>query len=241
MSRAPDTSGLKVIQTCLACPVREQRLFCNLGPEALQVLTAIRQTSVYPPGAVLFVEGEAARGLFVLCSGQAKLTTSSPHGRSVIVRVADAGEVLGLSAVIANHAYEVSAETVAPSQVNFLPQADFLRFLQENGEVSLRVAEHLSMELRRAYHQVARIALAPSARAKLAGLLLDWSSRDGRPASKGVSFHLPLTHEEMGEIIGSSRETVTRLLADFRRRGLIRIRGTSVTVADPSRLKTLLA
>ena len=233
--------GLKIIQSCVACPVREQGLFCNLGPQALQELNSLRQASVYPAGAVLFVEGQSARGLFILCSGKAKLSTSSPQGRAVIVRVAEAGEVLGLSAVVSTVPYEVSAQTLEPAEVNFLPRADFLRFLQSYGEVALRVAQHLSLELRRAYNQVARIALAPSARAKLAGLLLDWADRDAQPASKGVRFQLLLTHEEIGELIGSSRETVTRLLSEFRRRGLIQIKGSFITLADSNKLKSILA
>ncbi|MBI4466910.1 MAG: Crp/Fnr family transcriptional regulator [Acidobacteria bacterium] len=199
----------------------------------------MRQDSVYPAAAVLFVEGQPARGLFLICSGKVKLTASSPQGRSLIVRVAEPGEVLGLSAVISNADYEVSAQTLEPAQISFLPRPDFLRFLGSYGEVSVRVAEHLSMELRRAYHQVARIALAPTARAKLAGLLLDWASQDSQPAPKGVRFHLRLTQEEIGELIGSSRETVSRLLNDLRRKGLIDIKGTLVTLPEPRKLEAL--
>lgn len=232
---------MEIVQSCVTCPVREQRLFCNLGPEALEELNAIRQDSVYPAGAVLFVEGQPARGLFLLCSGKAKLTASSTQGRSLIVRVAEAGELLGLSAVVSNADYEVSAQTLEPAQVSYLPRPDFLRFLQKYGEVSVRVAEHLSMELRRAYTQVARIALAPTARAKLAGLLLDWAGVDSQPPARGARFHLRLTQEEIGELIGSSRETVSRLLNDFRRKGLIDLKGTLITLPDPRRLEAIFA
>lgn len=242
MERNRTPYGLDLIQTCLSCPVREERLFCDLSRQALSELNAIRQTSVYPKGAILFVEGQPSRGIFLLCTGSAKLTATSGRGGAVIVRVADTGEVLGLSAVMSDAAYEVSAETLEPSEVSFLPREDFHRFLQRNGEVSLRVARHLSMELRRAYHQVIRIALGPNARAKLAGLLLDWASYHARPAARGgVCFHLRLTHEEIGELIGSSRETVTRLLNGLRRQGLIQTQGTLVTVPDPAKLEAILA
>ncbi|MFQ5776737.1 MAG: Crp/Fnr family transcriptional regulator [Terriglobia bacterium] len=237
-NRAP--YGLRIIHSCLSCPVREEGLFCQLGPEALAELNAIRQTSVYPKGAVLFVEGQPCRGVFVLCAGKAKLRASSARGRSVIVRVAEPGEVLGLSAALSNTAYEVSAETLEPVQVNFLPREEFLRFLQSHGEVSVRVAQHLSAELRRGYHQLARIALAPTARAKLAGLLLDWAGRNARSDSGTLRFQLHLSHEEMAELIGSSRETVTRILSDFRRRGLLKTKGTLVTLPDPAKFTGLL-
>lgn len=233
--------GLEIIKSCLSCPVREDSLFCQLGPAALAELSAIRQSAVYPKGAVLFMEEQPAHGLFVLCSGKAKLTTSSPQGRSLIVRVAGPGEVLGLSAVMSNATYDVSAETLEPSQTNFLPRDEFLRFLRSYGEVGLRVAKHLSTELHSAYRQLARIALTPTAPAKLASLLLDFTSSDARPRAEGVRFKLPLTHGEIGEVIGCSRETVSRLLTDFRHKGLIQIDGPFITVLDPAQLKALFS
>jgi CRP/FNR family transcriptional regulator len=208
--------------------------------DALAELDRIRQTSTYPAGALLFVEGQPCRGLFILCAGKAKLSTSSARGRSLIVRVAEGGEVLGLSATVSNSAYDLSAETLEPTQVSFLPREDFLRFLHKHGEVSVRVAQHLSLELYRAHRQMARIALAPSARAKLAGLLLEWGSLEVQPPPKGATFHLGLTHAEVGELIGSSRETVARLLSQFRRQRLVEVKGTQVTLLDPARLEVLV-
>lgn len=233
--------GLEVIQSCLACPVREESLFCNLGPEPLEALNAIRRTTLYPKGALLFTEGQPSRGVFVLCSGKAKLTAGSAHGRSIIVRVAGAGEMLGLGATVANHAYEVSAEVLEPAEVNFLPREEFLHFLQRYGEASVRVAQHLSMELQRAYSQLSRIALAPSARAKLASLLLEWGEKEKLPDADALQFQLRLSHEEIGALIGSSRETVTRLLSDFRRQGWVKTKGTVVSLPDPEKLKALLS
>jgi CRP/FNR family transcriptional regulator len=221
--------------------VHESSLFCNLEPAALQELNSLRQSSLYPKGAVLFVEGQPARGIFVLCTGKAKLSTASPQGRAVILRIAEAGEVLGLSAVLAGQAYEANAETLEPAQVNFLPGPDFLRFLQHHGQVSVRVAQHLSMELRRAYQQVSRIALGASARAKLAALLLDWAGRDGQPAASGLRFQLRLKHEEIGELLGSTRETVSRLFGEFRRQGLVQTKGSLITLRNPDRLRSLLS
>ncbi len=241
MGKSVTRYGLEIIHSCLSCPVRKEGLFCQLGPQALAELNAIHQTSVCTKGTVLFIQGQPAPGLFVLCSGRAKLTATSTGRRSLIVRVAAPGEVLGLSAVMSNAAYEVSAETLELTQVNYIPREDFLRFLQSHGEVSVRVAEHLSMELRRAYDQVARIALAPTARAKLAGLFLEWAAHDTQPDEEGVRFQLRLTHEEIGELIGSSRETIGRLLKDFRRKGLIQTKGTFVTISDPRGLEALLS
>src|SRR5216684_1303219 len=92
--RAP--YGLEIIESCLSCPHREDRLFCNLPSAAVQALAAITSAAVYPKGATLFVEGQSARGVFVLCSGKVKLSTSSADGRSLILRISEVGDVLGL-------------------------------------------------------------------------------------------------------------------------------------------------
>ncbi len=229
--------GLKIIQGCLTCPMHEEGLFCRLPPESLRDLSSIRQNAFYPQSAVLFVEGEPPRGLFILCSGQAKLTASSKDGKSITLRQVERGEVLGLSSVVAHSPYPVTAETLAPSQVSFIPRDEFLRFLHHHGDVSMRVAEHLSMELHRAWEQTRLLALAPDARAKLAQLLLIWATQHGTTTSEGVRVPITMTHEEIGEHIGATRETVSRLLADFKRQRLIRVTGASVVLLEPDRLR----
>lgn len=233
--------GLTVIESCLTCVLREEGLFCRLPTEALRDLSAMRQQSFFPPGALLFVEGEPPRGLFILCTGQAKMRASSKDGKNITLRVVDPGEILGLSSVVANSPYPVTAETLAPSQVNFLPRPEFLQFLRTHAEVSVRVAEHLSMELHKAWEQTRLLALAPSARAKLAQLLLTWAGAHGQATADGVRVSLNMTQEEIGETIGASRETVSRLLAEFKRRRWIRIKGGTVLLVQPDELRALSA
>lgn len=240
-SLKPAPYGLTVIDSCFLCVQHEEGLFCRLSQEALHDLQAIRQTTFYPAGAILFVEGEAPRGLFILCNGQAKLAANSKEGRKVTLRLVEAGEVMGLSSVIANGPYPVTAETLAPSQVNFIPRTEFLQFLRKHADVSVRVAEHLSMELHKAWEQTRLLVLAPSTRAKLAQLLLVWADQHGQSTTEGVRVPLNMTQEEIGEVIGATRETVSRLLADFKRRRLIRIKGGSVVLLQPDELRTLTA
>ena len=233
--------GLTIIDSCFACVLREEGLFCRLPPEVLRDLNSIRQTAFYPAGAVLFVEGESPRGLFILCAGQAKLGAGSKDGRSITLRLVAPGEVLGLSSVIANGSYPATAETLAPSEVCFIPRAQFLQFLHNHAEVSVRVAEHLSMELHKAWEQTRLLALAPSTQAKLAQLLLVWAGQHGQATEEGVRVPLNMTQEAIGESIGVSRETVSRLLADFTRRGLIRVKGGSVLLVHADQLRALSA
>jgi len=197
--------------------MHEKGLFCRLSPESLHSLNSIRQNSFYPRGALLFVEGEPSRGIFILCSGQARLAANSKTGKTITLRQVEAGEVLGLSTVIANRVYPVTAETLTPSQVNFIPRNEFLQFLRDHADVSMQVAEHLSMELHKAWEQTRLVALAPSGQAKLAQFLLAKATTLGKTLPQGVRVPLNMTHEEIAESIGATRETVSRLLADFKR------------------------
>jgi CRP/FNR family cyclic AMP-dependent transcriptional regulator len=220
--------GLRVVENCVDCGARQKTLFCHMSADTMRELNMIRQTSLYPEGAVLFVEGEAPRGLFVLCSGEAKLTAGSRHGESIILRLAESGELLGLSSLIAGSAYAATAETLTPAQVAFIPARKFQRFLRTHPDVALHVAEHLSMELHKSWEQARLLALAPSTCSKLAQLLLEWAREHGKADEEGVCVPFHMTQEEIGRIIGASRETVSRLLSDFKRRRLICVKGGSV-------------
>ncbi|MGC2324814.1 MAG: Crp/Fnr family transcriptional regulator [Terriglobales bacterium] len=220
--------GLRVVENCVDCGARQKNLFCHLSADTMRELNMIRQTALYPQGAVLFVEGEMPRGVFVLCSGEAKLTAGSNQGESIILRLAEPGELLGLSSLIVGSPYAATAETLTPAQVAFVPARKFQRFLRTHPDVSLRVAEHLSMELHKSWEQARLLALAPSTRCKLAQLLLDWAREHGEASAEGVCVPFHMTHEEIGRIIGASRETVSRLLSDFKRRRLIRVQNGSV-------------
>src|SRR3954464_7504197 len=116
----PSPYNLEVEYNCNECSVRAERLFCNMGEPVVRALDGVKFTSLYPKGSVLFVEGEDPRGVFVLCSGRAKLTTSSSEGKTLIVRIAEPGDIIGVSSSILNKPYELSAETIEPAQVTFM-------------------------------------------------------------------------------------------------------------------------
>ena len=185
--RAP--YGLEIIENCLTCPHREDRLFCHLSEPAVQRLAAITSASSYPKGATLFVEEQAARGVFILCNGRVKLSTSSVDGRTLIVRIAEPGEVLGLPATVTGKPYELTAEVIEPAQANFISRADFLEFLREHGEVSLRVAQQLGETYHAAVAEMRSIGLSHSAAEKLARFLLEWCASHGSE-SAGDSRHV---------------------------------------------------
>jgi len=232
--------GLDIMDNCTTCPVREDRLFSNLPKAAVESLQRIKSTSTYPKGAMLFVEGQESRGAFILCKGKAKLYTSSAEGRTIILRIALPGEVLGLTSTIANKPYEATVELLEPSQVNFLPKADFLKFLSQHGDASMHVAQQLSANCAGAYEEIRCLGLSGSAAEKLARIILTWAAHEIRSGQKDIRITVSLTHEEIAQMIGSSRETVTRLFSDFRRKHLIATKGATLFLRDVPALQKML-
>ena len=233
----PSPYGMEIVESCLKCKLRAGRI-CDLPPAALQAFESIKYATAYPRRAVLFVQGQLPRGLFVLCKGSVKLVINSPSGRALIVKVAEPGEVLGLSATISGNPYEVTTETIDPCQVNFVKRDDFLRFLKDDVEACFKVAEQLSEKYHNACKEAGALGLSHSAGEKLAKLLLEWTSKNdgvkGEPRLK-----LRLTHEEIAQMIGTSRETVTRLFAEMRKRQILQSKGSTLVIRNTAALREL--
>jgi CRP/FNR family cyclic AMP-dependent transcriptional regulator len=224
--------GMEIVESCLTCKMRADHIFCDLPPAALQSFENIKYAMSYPKGAVLFVEGQAPRGIFVLCNGSVKLSLSATNGKTIIVRIAEAGEALGLGATVSGKPYEMTAETIDPCQVTFVKRDDFLEFLKDDVEACFKVAEQLSEKYYDACKEVRSLELSHSAVEKLAKLLLEWSSKNGAAAKSETRLTLRLTHEEISQIIGTSRETVTRLFAEMKKRQIVQWKGSTLTIRN---------
>jgi CRP/FNR family cyclic AMP-dependent transcriptional regulator len=229
--------GMEIVESCLTCKLREDRSFCDLPPTALQAFEAIKYATAYPQKAVLFVEGQVPRGIFVLCKGRVKLSINSPSGRTVIVKLVEPGEVLGMSATISGKPYQVTAETIDPCQVNFVKRDDFLRFLKDDVEACFKVAEQLSEKYHNACKEAGSLGLSHSAAEKLAKLLLEWSLKNGEAHKAEPRLKLRLTHEEIAQMIGTSRETVTRLFAEMKKRQIVRSSGSTLVIRNTAALR----
>jgi CRP/FNR family transcriptional regulator, cyclic AMP receptor protein len=228
--------GFELSDSCKTCKFRGNGFFCQLSPAALKSFDAIKSSSAYPEGALLFLENEAPRGIFVLCQGEAKLSISSSDGKTLILRIAKAGEVLGLTAVLGNSPYEVTVETLRPSQVAFIRREDFLRFLTQHPEAYQGIVKQLSSSYDGACEQLRTVALSASAPERLGRLLLEWSA-GAEETKTGTRITLPLTHEEIGEFIGTSRETVTRTFSELKTRHLVALKGSALTIPNRTALQ----
>lgn len=237
--RAPPY-GFEFFENCTTCKLRTDGYFCSLPEGAMLAFDTIAFTNVYPDGAVLYAEGQPPRGCFVLCRGAVKLSISSGDGKTLVTRIAQHGECLGLSSVLTGHAYKATAETIEPSQVNFIRREDFLRFLQEHNAACANSSRQLSLECEADADHIRALGLSHSAAEKLARLLLTWAGESGKQVDSGTRVQLLLTHEDISQLIGTSRETVTRLLKEFRAKRILSIKGSSLTIHNTAALEALV-
>ena len=228
--------GFEMTDSCQNCKLRSNGFFCQMSAGALKDLDGIKFSSAYPEGAVLFMERQTARGVYILCEGQVKLTISSSEGKTLILRIAKPGEVLGLVSALAGTLHEVTAETLRPCQVAFIPRDAFLHYIAKHAEAYPLIANQLGSQYRVACEQVRNLGLSASAPEKLAKFLLDYSV-GGQQSKDGTRVKLPLTHEEIAEFIGTTRETVTRTLSDFKSQHLVELHGSTLVIENRQALE----
>ena len=230
---------LRIQDKCQDCNLRGKGFFCQLPDADLELFESIKVTKAYSPGTMLFVEGQPSNAVYMLCQGRVKLSTCSPDGKVIILGIAEPGEVLGLSAAVSGVDYETTAEVLELCQVNYVKSSDLIRFMKSHPEACLNAARQLSRNYHTAYQQVCSLGLSDSVADKLAKLFLGWSGI-GTGGNGRVQIKNFFTHEEMAEMIGTSRETVTRALKHFRELDLITVNGSQLIIHDRQRLKSVI-
>jgi CRP/FNR family transcriptional regulator, cyclic AMP receptor protein len=230
----------ELTEICSDIGLNNKCFLCDLSGGPLRDFDTVSLTSFYPRGAKLFIEGQHPKGVFILCSGRAKLSIDSSNGRS-LMRIAEQGEMLGLSATLSGYPYEVSAEMLESGRVNFIRRDHFINFLNNQAEASLRVAQHLSHVHVAVHEQMRALALSDSVAEKLARLLLNWLKKTGRQTEQGIHLKLALTHAEIAQMIGVTRETVTRLLGEMRSKGVIQLKGSNLVIKDIEALEDMVS
>lgn len=210
-----------------------------LSGVVLAALDTVSLTNSYPTGAVLFAEGQAPRGVFIVRRGKVKLSVCARDGKTLILRIAQIGEMLGVAATISGREYEATAAALEPADITFIRQSDLLRLMRQHPEFALHVTQHLSQDYTATCREIRDLMLSDSASEKLVRLLVGWLDHNAGSAHPD-QMKVALTHEEIGQMIGSSRETVTRLLAGFKKQRLIRQNGSTLVIPDRVALESLI-
>ncbi len=232
-------NNVKTRNQCAECDLQSRSFFCELSRNNLQNFEPLKITNYYAKGSRLFTEGQPSKGVYQLCGGSVKLSTCSKDGKVIILHIAEAGDILGVSATVSESLYIATAEALEPCRVNFIEKKVFLRFLEQNPQVCFSVLKQLSHDYHTACQQICSLGLFASVADKLASLFLGWSDKASED-SDGVHLKIVYTHEDIAQMIGTSRETVTRILKNFRERKLIKRSGSELIIPDRSKLEAAI-
>jgi CRP/FNR family transcriptional regulator len=211
----------------------------NSPLRAIPGIDRVSRKRIYPRGAVVFHEGNIARGVYVLSSGRAKVSISSADGRKLIMRIARAGDVLGLYAGLTGRPFEATAEMVEGGRVDFISRTDLLNLMGQQQTLNADLVDMFSRQFSEFVDNTRMLLLSESALEKLARLIVRWGRDFGERTSDGIRLKLLLTQEEIAQIIGASRETVTRLFSVLKRDEIIRVKRDSIWIRDSEALASI--
>ncbi|WP_233635766.1 Crp/Fnr family transcriptional regulator [Hymenobacter setariae] len=222
---------------CQTCPHRKNPLMSCCSPEELEFTSSNKTTHYYQKGQYIYQEGNHAMGLFCISQGKIKLSKAAGDNKEQIVHLLREGGVMGYRALLAGSRYTHSAVALEDCVVCFMPRPDFLRLVQANQQFSMSLMQLLAQTLGLAEERMMHLAYKP-VRERLAGALLLVQQTFQRD-DDALPFRIALGREDLAALVGTAKETVSRLLSEFKDAGMIATRGSQITILKPMRLQEL--
>lgn len=204
----------------------------------LEHLDRLKHLLSYPTGTTIFAEGQECQGIFILWQGEVKLAMSNAEGRTLIVGVSGPGELLGLQECLTGATYGVTLETTTPSEVAFVLRQDFLNFLSEHGDARQLTNQQLISDCRAAHDLIRTIGLSQSIHERLARVFLQWA-KGSKFIDGSYRINIGFTHDEIGQLIGVRRETVSRTLSQLKKQGIAEFSGATLVIHNKATLERL--
>lgn len=224
---------------CKNCPHLGATLFSSLTAHELQELTQHKVVNTYLAGQAVFYQDNFPLGVYCIDSGRVKIYKSSENGSRQIVRIGVAGELLGYRALLAQEPYRATAEALEKTRICFIEKGIFLSLLATHPPMALRLAQKACVDLGKAEEHESDLA-SKSVEARLSKLLIHLNETCGVPCGGGRSrIQLQFSRADLADWIGATPETVIRLLAHFRKRGLISIQNRELTIHDAKTLSAI--
>jgi CRP-like cAMP-binding protein len=215
--------------------IRKAPLFTALDDAAATSLLANMVSVKIAKGSVLFAEGDEGDQLYVIAEGKLKLGTSSGDGRENLLSILGPGEMFGELSLFDPGPRTSTATAVTDAKLLSLGQEKLLPWLAENPKVSLQLLARLAQRLRRTNEAVGDLVFS-DVPGRVAKALIDLGERFGKKTDEGLFVHHDLTQEELAQLVGASRETVNKALADFAGRNWLKLDGRAVLITDFERL-----
>lgn len=217
-------------------PMSSVPLFAALDDEARQALRDAMSETTLHRGDTLFNEGDPGDRLYLILDGKVKLGHSAPDGRENLLAILGPGELLGELTLFDPGERTATASAVATSRLLELQHEDFVAQLDTRPALGNHMLRQLARRLRRTNEALADLVFS-DVPGRVAKALLDLAERFGSEVPEGIRVAHDLTQEELAQLVGASRETVNKSLADFIARGWIRLEGRAVLILDFPRLQ----
>jgi CRP/FNR family transcriptional regulator, cyclic AMP receptor protein len=230
-------SSCKVIGHCMDCPVRGSSRLCDVPDDVLQDISARKQQASYPVGSILYREGEPCRRAFIICQGEVRLTRTSADGNRAILKIAKSGELLGISEAVGSTDYVATAEVLEEASIACLDSEQLIRLMERHSVAGTRISQFLSSECLNAFVDVCLLRQTSCATVKLGQFMLRWA--ETRPHCCDQWIPLPYTHSDIAQLLGASRETVTRLLGSLQKKRVLQMKRARFRVIDLAALREL--
>lgn len=216
--------------------LRRAPLFATLDDEAFRLLTDELAEVDLSRGASVFREGDQGDQLYFIVSGKVKLGRTSADGRESLVAILGPGELFGEMALFDPAPRSTAATAVSETRLAGLKNESLKALLQQRPEVSMQLLQALARRLRRTNDNLSDLVFS-DVPGRVAKAILDLADRFGRPATDGILVAHELTQEELAQLVGASRETVNKALAEFVQRGWLRLEARAVVILDVNRLR----
>jgi len=209
-------------------------LFAGLSSEQLAKVEGLAEVRQYAGRAVVVNQGEPARALFAIVRGRLKVASCGPDGRDTVLGIMAEGEVFGEVALLDGGVRSATCTAIEPCELLVIERAQFLELLEESPAIAVKLLDVLAKRLRR-LSQRSEDAAFLDVPSRLARSLLDLASRfgeGGRAPSKEIRISLKLSQQELGDLVGATRESVNKHLSDWTRQGFVRLQGGRMVISD---------
>ncbi len=216
------------------------RLFDDLNPVEMQEMERITRMQEVKKRQPLYLPGDPSSNVYLLKQGRVKLASTATSGKEVTFEILEPGEVFGELDVLEDSPRSTSAEALDDALICVIPRQDFDRYLAMHPNVTVKLTKLIGLRLKKIQSRVEDLVFR-DVPARLAHLLLELRKSEGVAEGSGTRLRVKLTHQEMANLIGCSRETVSTILGQFRDGGLVRMDGRAITIVNEKGLSRLVS
>lgn len=211
------------------------RLFDGISPSEMQEMEKITRMEEVKKRQPLYLPGDPSSNVYLLKKGRVKIANTAPNGKEVTFDILEPGEVFGELDVLEDAPRSTSAETLDDAVICVIPRKDFDQYLAMHPTVMFKLTKLIGLRLKKIQSRVEDLVFR-EVPARLAHLLSELGKTEGVVEKQGIRLKVKLTHQEMANLIGCSRETVSTTMGQFRDDGLIQIDGRTITILKPDGL-----